>query len=280
MSTVKQQISDLAALLQIYLLQEYKIKDWKVADQDSYKYFKEYVQQQKKVVPPKEPQTITVSKTASSPVQVKAPAPTNVPPPQKIVPQPPEAVILAPQEKSKPAPVEQIANTAIELHPLTDPQKDDLNDVKKIILERIPSLQVIENIPDDTVAKAVRQRWLQKDVLSTVVFLSFQENEAEAAFLVQVMSAVKKLLAPANILKADSLQNEELLQLLLNAPEVRCIVASFNGLKSKDYLWKYFKGDSNHLGQKPVLLLEDLSVYMQDQQKKAALWRSLQGLFK
>jgi hypothetical protein len=121
---------------------------------------------------------------------------------------------------------------------------------------------------------------MQKNFLCTVIFLSFKENPQESAFLNQVMSAVKRLLAPASIIPAASVENEEQLQLLLNSSEVRFFVAPLKGLESTTYLWKHFNQNTHHLGQKTVLVLEDISVYMQDPQKKAALWHSLQALFK
>lgn len=281
MCALKQQISDLAALLQVYLLQEHSMKDWKVADQECYGYFKNFVQSAQKTqkTPPATPpapvaRPLPASPLSPQPKPLQPKTPTSITPssPKKAEPVP-EAI---PEKKSEP---KLILNQNIELRPIVEAKVEDLADVKRVMQENLPTLQIVETIPDDSKAKKIRAGWLQKDCLCTVVFLSFQENQEEAAFMTQVMQAVKKLLAPANIVPATNLQNEEMLNAILNGPDVRFIIAPTKGLQSTPYLWQHFKSDVNQLGQKPVMLLEEWSAYMQDQQKKAALWRALQGLF-
>ncbi len=274
MISPKEQLAELSALVQIFLMQNYERKDWLLADSETYHYFKQQVQTQKvKPLPPPAAATPPIAPALKAPpVTVPAPSLPETPPP---VPEEPVMKKESPKARAPEAKKADKPKEFFVLEPMAAPQPLELSDIRSFMSEKFSGIKILDPMPQ------VPKHLIARSIPAVAVF-SFQETGVDRAFLQQVSQAVQRALAPAEMWEAADIERRQEWDKILSAPELKLIVASAHGMHRFPLLMQHYrevnKGGRIFFGKVPALLLTDLSVYRKEPQLKAALWKSLKEM--
>lgn len=193
MSSLQQQYGELAALLQVHLLQEYPQGTWIGVEPNNYAYFKEHATQQRARQAPPPPAV-----AAAAPPRIpepRAPArPANPPtPPTPVAPPPAVAAVPAPK-KPEPAPEKQPqqAKPRFALEPPAEVPHGDLGEIRSLIAERFPNVRIIDEIPDDAEAQRIRYAWKGEGSSPLAIIGSFGGTAQEQTLLTNIVAAIRR----------------------------------------------------------------------------------------
>jgi len=235
----KEQLLELASLTQLFLLQEYNIKERLFANTRDFNYFKETATMPKPApvipIPAQEPVAKPVAAAQAAPV----PAPM-------------------PEEKKISSPEELFA-----LEPLGKPQGADLSDMRKLVSEKLPKLEIVDLIPH----KKSQRLATPVAVIAT----------AAETLLLTIGKAISEKLVPTVIVDPQDLTEED----LTSAQHLRLILLSNETLQANKQLKQLYRAGSGALGvvgKTPALVLYDTAALAQDPQRKRDLWNTLKGL--
>lgn len=288
MSTHAQKYRQLLSLTQSYLLDEFTSKDWILTDEESYNFFKKFHHsaEHKKPVPSVPPSTVRPAAAIQQNPKIQQAPP---PPPirQEKVTQPPSAPVAhsPAQTPSKENPPPSKANpkpSALALEPLDAAPKFDYEKICTSFRELFPNLPVIEQIPDDTEAKKIGNRWKKETFEPEIVILSFNEPVQSKAFLKNMAQAIHLHLGPTAIYPAHAIEQKDKWEQLLAMKKLKLVITTDFGMYSLPKLMRFYKESSNksfkYLGDIPVLLITDPVVYFKQPNLKHSLWRALTSL--
>jgi hypothetical protein len=264
----------LIASTKSYIAQEYPAKSSIIADPETFNYFKMQAQQAR-VAPSQK--TVPASPPPSLPRSIDKVA---MPQPAKVAKEPEITPKTAPlpeiPKKQEPLIVEK---KTLKRETLESAKSRDFSALSKLWQDNYPHSPILNNIPSDEQAKLICQRWQYPPSIPEVVLLYFNENLHEKAFLSNVAAAITQYFAPAGLIAAAKAESEKNWDKLLSTPSVRLVIAHHHSLYTLPELTKNYCEDpvrGNHtLGRVPLLLLSDLSLYMQQPKLKIALWQSL-----
>lgn len=314
MIPLKELYSELLALTQLYMLQQYPNKGSIPVDINTYTYFKQIALQQKSQNQKTSP---VVTQMASKPAPSSA---TNHQP--KTLRQQPVAQVNKPQERvtnaETPSPIAainaQLAAPQTELpptenkpetsskattkdktvpskaalfvlEPITSVTPIDFSDIRQVITERFPSQKIIDQIPNDEDVRKKEGTWQKGMAVPEVLILSFTEIPKEITFLQNIAKAIQdRLSATAQIMAAAKLEQEECWSAILSSKTLRLIIACDHGLPSIPGLMQYYREAPRHAkyyaGKVPLCLMSDISLYLNEPQLKPALWKTIQEMLK
>jgi hypothetical protein len=266
-----------------HIAQEYSSDSVIFADQESFKYFKNLAAQAKATGQPqaaaqplpnvilKEPAKIeqTVVKPSVEPKAYVEPkafdtnkhSPSDV---AQIVQEPPKPQQEVPGPK----------NFKRELP--SPPNVEDFADIRKVWNDKFPQQQPIDTL----LAKAISHKDQQTNTLAPeIILLSIASTPRENTFLSHVAIAIDQCIAPAKLIEATAFESDKEWQKLLESSSLKYIIACHHKLNALPELMKFYHEDSSHgrhtLGRVPLLLLSDLSLYMQEPKLKRLLWQTL-----
>jgi hypothetical protein len=153
----------------------------------------------------------------------------------------------------------------------------------KTSLQRIaPHLCLIDEVPDDTVAKKVASSWKEKIPDVDVVLLACHMDSETLEFLKNLGKAIDTHLAKAKIIPADKLEKEGRWDVFLQKNSFRLIVAS-HGMQELKGLMSFYHAIPSQsrvfLDKIPLLALSEAAVY-KSIDHKASLWKTLCQLLK
>lgn len=248
---------ELINLTRLYLTQEYDWKEWiGEGDPETITYFKKSIPiQQVKTTPAPIPPT-------------EKPKPVVSTPPLKPTPQQP---IQPKVEKPAPKREEEIKKDFV-LEKLPQKEASDFNEMRKIL----GHLQVIEQIPDDSIAKQAKRAI----PLSEVVILIHTSQPAEEEFLQKVAQAIQsRLNRTCTLLPVQQLEQDQAWERLLTGKQTKWILGCGLLLNQFPTMNKHFreapKEGRCYLGSIPFLMLADLGLYLKEPALKASLWKAL-----
>lgn len=279
----QQQIKELLSLTQSYLLSEYKGKEWIMTDPETYQFFKKFQPTQ---TPPKPVQQLQPKKTV-----IKAtPPPTQAtvtPPPVKSLPTKADKIAIPtspPPQKEKI--VESLPSTSLfsfKRDPVEKIEESyDFTSIKKELEKLFPNNRYTEVPPIDGEAKKVRNRWEKKSTVPEVVILSFSQSAEEQKFLQNVSQAIDQQLASSVIYSALAIEKQQAWERLFSHKELRLLITSDYGMFQLPGLMKYYKESpdkkGHFLGERPLLLIPEVSIYLKQPHLKAALWKALRTM--
>ncbi len=247
------ELKELISLTKLFLLSEYSPKEWKFCDEASYRFFKERAQ--KLPLPEKAPAPAPKIEAAQEPPKIAIPpkeAPKAITPP-KEAPKKEEAAV-------------------INLEPVRQTDASDFSDIKKILQARFPALTLLPAPPDDSEAKKE-----SKAAFGEIVILSFERQTSP--FIKNLACAIQQEIAPCTIVSAARLESEKEWENLLRQEQLKLILSTDYGLFSLPGAMPYFreipKQAKSFLGNVPLLLLTDLSLYLKEPKLKPTLWRAI-----
>lgn len=298
--------NELLSLTQIYLHREYKAKDFRLATPASRVYFQNKVVAQKPVraaqrpEPPRSPSLGTQNTQQSTPKQQTS-SPQNLPrasfpdpnppqtepriPPETPTPQPNPAP--KPPEQPKPNQDPQIPNLksqfgkkSFTLEPLSAPAPYQMDPHhKEIITSKFPHLQIYETIPDDTVARKLKNAWQKDQTIPPVLILTFIQDEQHLIFLKNIAKAISLCHTPARVISGLKIEAEKKWDKLVESSGVKLIISCDYGFFLQPGLKQYYREEpqqgKHFIGNISLLLLSDLNLYLEQPQLKPLLWQAI-----
>jgi hypothetical protein len=160
--------------------------------------------------------------------------------------------------------------------------KSDFSQIKKILLEMVPTIQLIDEIPADSSAKRVASAWTEKISNVDVILLACQKDADTLEFLKTLGKAIDQHLARAKILLAEKFEMENRWDLLVQKNTFRLVIASEGMLKLPKLMqfYKEFPARAQYfLDALPLLPLFPAALY-KSVEHKALLWKTLCQMLK
>jgi hypothetical protein len=202
----------------------------------------------------------------------------KAPPPEPVVPPtpPPKPAPIA--AVPKPMPIAPAAPVVKELPP--EPKMPlDLNGVRRVLSVVAPELRLIDEIPDDLLARKISERWKTKNQGAPISILTFQEPPEQMAFLTEIAKALDIYFGPAKIIQAEAIEKGKEWESFLSVAELKTIIVCDYTLWQMSSLMQFYKETpatgARLLGTTPLFLLPNLSLYLKDSQLKRSLWKAL-----
>lgn len=207
-------------------------------------------------------------KLAKQTVVPPAPLPQPKPSPKIEPPPPPEpkveikpAVVIKQEEPPEPKPVV------------------NLSSVRNILSVVAPELAIINEIPSDAIAKKISERWKTKNQTAPISILLYQEPPEQRALLEAIAKAVDVYFGPAKIVYAEGIEKEKQWEAFLSVADLKMVIVCDYTLWQLNHLMNFYKETPAQgmrmLGNVPLFLLPDLSLYLKDPLLKRSLWKAL-----
>jgi hypothetical protein len=270
MPTQTDLFNELANLTQLYLLQEYKLSEWIFSEPESYAFFKQLASEQKK-------QPSAVKQTNPTPAAVIAKpepiVPKTIPPLAKekpLIEKKPAAPVTIVPAAAIPVAIEKEPSRLIKLEVMEPPKAVDFSDLKTILRERYPHLQIIEETPDGI----KNQKKAQAVVLYTT------SHPLDKAFLANLTHAIDICLAPASLVNASKIESSNGWGAFLNLPHLKRVLIVQQDLDRLPKLALHYASTPlPSLGKIRVLALPEPSLIYKEPNRKQTLWTSLEFFF-
>lgn len=306
MSSPQERYLELLALAKSYLLQEYRLSDRILSDQETFAYFKsdalkrqEFKNQspekkpvlplQPKQLPPQPLPTTTLdpvptrknsASTTPTPVDAKVALPSSQPhssSSKKDLHALPK--ISSQQNKTLPDSKE-IPPFNLELPPLA--QVVDFSAMRKIIEEKFPQVRFVNKIPDDSEAQKLAHVWAEEKRVPQVLILAFDEIDRHQLFLKDIAKALEQRGIYAQIVNALKIEQNKEWQKQLQSPALQLVISSSSQFYHLSDLQKYYREGTKqgryYLANCLLLLLADISFYFKEPSLKPSLWNAIKEL--
>lgn len=201
---------------------------------------------------------------ASPEPQIPKPIPTAEPAVKK--PEPPRKEAL-PEPKPEPEP-EKPRHLAA-----------SLSSVRTLLVKIAPELAILDEIPSDSIARKIANRWKTKNQSAPISVLSGGELPQHKAFLEEIAAALDVYFGPARIVQAEPIEKEKQWESFLSVEGLKLILICDSTLWQLHQLRQFYKETPTQgtrmLGKAPLFLLPDLSLYLKDPILKRSLWKAL-----
>jgi len=275
-SNAREQFSELVALTEIYLLQEYSCKDWMYSDSDCFKFFKTLEESRRQESMSKEkPKSAPPPSLEKVPQKVVAPAipkPVAIPaPPPQPIKTAPEPIALKEEKKEPPKEVQVTPKIIPEPksvfvpEPLSKPKEVDLADMRAAVASAMPQVKIAETPKAPPLASQ-----------PSAVLLALGETGEELLFLHNVASAIDRLLRSAEVVSLPKKEREAAWKALASRPGLSWIVA----FGEEVYTLPGISKGQQKIGTVSLLLQPSALTILRDPNQKAALWTLLKQLLK
>lgn len=187
------------------------------------------------------------------------PAPVIAAPP---LPPPPKAV------EPPPKPVE-----------ISKPQPVSFSSLRSLVSIIAPELRLIDEIPSDAIAKKLSERWKAKNQTAPLSILTYQEPPEQRALLEGIAQALDVYFGPTKLVSAESIEKAKQWDAFLSTEGLKMVIVCDYTLWQLPHLLHFYKETpaqgTRLLGQIPLFLLPDLSLYLKDALLKRSLWKAL-----
>lgn len=142
-----------------------------------------------------------------------------------------------------------------------------------------PELAILPDIPSDEIAKKLSERWKTKNQTAPLSILVYQEPPEQRAFLEQIALALTVYFGSAKIIQAETIEKEKQWGAFLSAEGLKMVITCDYTLWQLSQLMPFYKetpaAGQRMLGNIPLFLLPDLSLYLKDALLKRSLWKAL-----
>lgn len=194
-----------------------------------------------------------------------------------VVKQPePKPIIIAPPPpppKPPPAPV-----VVVKAEPLPKPSVN-FSQVRNVLSVVAPELAILDEIPNDEIAKKLSERWKTKNQSAPISILTYQEPAEQRTLLEEIAKAIDIYFGPAKIVNAEKIEKDKQWGAFLSVEGLKMVISCDYTLWQLGALMHYYKETpaqgSRLLGNVPLFLLPDLSLYLKDALLKRSLWKAL-----
>lgn len=161
----------------------------------------------------------------------------------------------------------------------------DFMPFKIALKEHFPQIKILEEIPDDNIAKVLGQKWKQKINFSPIIIFNLNETSSASAFLNNIAKALNVVFGKGQEQVATVISPLEIQELvgwdaffkyphqLIISKDIDVIVSKLPELKN--FYKESQKSGKFYLGTIPLILLSDFSFYLKDCTLKRNLWNSI-----
>ncbi len=153
------------------------------------------------------------------------------------------------------------------------------NSIRNILSSIAPELAILNEIPSDAIAKKISERWKTKNQSAPISILLFQEPAEQKALLEQIAKALDVCFGPAKIVQAETIEKEKQWEAFLSVADLKMVLVCDYTLWQLNGLLGFYKETPAQgvrtLGNVPLFLLPDLSLYLKDPLLKRSLWKAL-----
>ncbi len=174
-------------------------------------------------------------------------------------------------------PKEEEAKAALKEEPVR--VRVDLSSVRAVLASVAPELAILEEIPSDGMARKISERWKTKNQTAPISVLSYQEPAGQRELLEGVATALDVCFGPARLVNAEAIEKEKQWEMFLGVEGLKMIVVCDYSLWQLGGLMKFYRETPAQgvrmLGNVPIFLLPDLSLYLKDPLLKRSLWKAL-----
>lgn len=192
-----------------------------------------------------------------------------MPPPPK--PEIVEEVKKAEPKEPPPPVIEPIK--PLELTPLKTKDDPIGQDIKAALRKVAPSLKFVDEVPSDAIAKRVKEAYLAQKETPDIPILVMDKP---APLLKSLAKAINTVHGYSHIVDGIKFEREKRWDLFLKSPNLKLILIPDVALWSALDLMRYYreipKENKRFLGNVPLILIPDLSLYDKDPMLKRSLW--------
>ncbi len=154
-----------------------------------------------------------------------------------------------------------------------------LSAVRHLLSIVAPELAILNDIPNDDLAKKIADRWKTKNQSAPISILLFQEPPEQRALLEQIARALDVYFGPAKIVNAEKIEKDKQWEAFLSVADLKIVIVCDHTLWQLSHLMQFYKetpaSGVRTLGNVPLFLLPDLSLYLKDPLLKRSLWKAL-----
>jgi hypothetical protein len=240
-----------------------------LASSEDAAYFRSLAKQ--KTIPPKiaEPLRQVVIEAPSNekkaPPELEAPLPSLPPPLQKV-----EEPLVVKQDPKK---------MDWRSEPQVFAEALNFTSLKAAFQKAFPHIAVLDDIPSDAMAKKIASRWKTKNQIAPISILHFSEPPKQKALLCEIAKAIDISFGPARLINAETIEKEKQWETFLASETIKLVIACDYTLWQLSDLLRHYKEipaqQMRTLGNVPLLLLPDLSLYLKDPLLKRSLWKAI-----
>ena len=183
------------------------------------------------------------------------------------------------KEASSESPQPEVLKKEKKIEPLKPIAPMNLSQVRNIISIVAPELAILDEIPSDEIGKKLSERWKTKNQSAPISILVYQEPAEQRAFLMEIAKAIDIYFGPAKIVNAEGIEKEKQWEAFLSVDELKMVIVCDYTLWQLGNLMHFYKETpaqgTRLLGNIPLFLLPDLSLYLKDALLKRSLWKAL-----
>ncbi|MCH9613296.1 MAG: hypothetical protein SP1CHLAM54_02950 [Chlamydiia bacterium] len=195
------------------------------------------------------------------------PPPVVIEEPQIISPPPPKV------ETPPAPPVEKEVIKPLELNPLKPKTSGKDASIKSTLGKIAPNLKFVDEVPSDKEAKRVKEAYLsQKETPSVPIVVM----GSAPPLLKSVAKAINIVYGSSHIVDGTKFEREKTWDLFLKSPGLKLIlmpdVALWGALDLMRFYREVKQENKRFLGDVPLILIPDLTLYDKDPQLKRSLW--------
>lgn len=155
----------------------------------------------------------------------------------------------------------------------------NFSSLKSLFQKTLPQFALIDEIPNDGLAKKIAYRWKTKNQIAPISILHFSEPPKQKALLIEIAKAIDIYFGPARLINAEMIEKEKQWEIFLSSNELKLIIACDYTLWQLNDLMRNYKEvpsqQTRTLGNIPLFLLPDLSLYLKDPLLKRSLWKAI-----
>jgi hypothetical protein len=185
-----------------------------------------------------------------------------------VPPKPPEEIKAKPKEPEKILPP-----------PPPVPPSPPTSSLSTLLSVVAPELAILKGIPSDLIARKISERWKTKNQTAPISVLLFQEPPEQRALLEQIGKALDVYFGPARVVQAEGIEKEKQWEAFLSVADLKMVIVCDYTLWQLNNLMHFYKETpaqaTRTLGNVPLFLLPDLSLYLKDPLLKRSLWKAL-----
>jgi hypothetical protein len=219
-------------------------------------------------------------------MDIAPPAPPPKPPLPPAPPAPVHTTAKADIEPKAP-PVQATQETQSSSHRLalstpSAPVAVLFDDLKTILKEKYPQIQLVDTPPDDAQAKEIANAWTVQHAAPEAAILSFDEPAHHREFLQNISLALRAHGIDAAVIPAAKIEHRSGWNELITSKQLKFVIAAAVGIESlpllKSCCKETGKSGCGMIGERPLLLLSDIGFYFKEPALKLALWNAIKAI--
>jgi hypothetical protein len=275
MTSIEEEYKELLNLTKTHILQNFSLEEWMLTDQNTFSFFKSYSPPRPQPLFPlvsSKPQRLHTTQEKELSIKENFAIPIN----KKETKETKET---KDNEGKKEFSKEKFSFT---LEPMQLATEIDLKEIHKLVKDHFPSMIIIENPLQDEEAKRVNRTQQKTTTTPAVIILSFNETAISKKFLENIAKAIQLRIAPALVLPAHKIEQENAWERMLQSKELRLVISPDYGIYTLPKFMRHYKESPKQgkrfLGNIPLFLLSDISLYLKEPTLKPQLWKALKEM--